>query len=281
MQKTEYFAAADLSQALGLLADHREQAVVLAGGTDLGLKFHNRELRPGALVYIGQLGLDYIKNPNGKLVIGAATTISDIATNSLIQEKAPALAQAASRLGDPSIRNAATIGGNLMNASPSADTATPLLALDAELVLTSQRGARTVPLAEFFKGPHETVREPDELLTEIHVPFVAGQTAFVKLGRRKAATISVANAAVRVVKNGAKCEDVRIAAGAVAPTPLRCVKAEGLLRGKELTAGLVSQAAARVVEEVNPIDDERASAWYRRRVIKVLVERALKAAAGL
>jgi CO/xanthine dehydrogenase FAD-binding subunit len=281
MQNTKYFAAADLSEALGLLADHREQATVLAGGTDLGLKFHNRELQPGALVFIGQLQLDYIKNQDGTLVIGATTTIDDIAKSSLVLEKAPVLAEAASRVADPSIRNAATIGGNLANASPSADTATPLLALDAELVLASQRGERVVPLAKFFTGPHETVREADELLKEVQIPPVKGRTAFIKLGRRKAATISVANVAVRMVKDGPRCEDVRIAAGAVAPTPLRCLEAEEVLKGKDLTEALVSEAAAKVSETCNPIDDERATRWYRRRVIKVLTERALKQAAGL
>jgi carbon-monoxide dehydrogenase medium subunit len=281
MQNAEFFAATDLQEALSLLADRREQAVILAGGTDLGLKFHNRELQPGALVYIGQLGLDYIKEEDGKLVMGAAATIEDIATSSLVLSRAPIVAQAAREHSSPPIRNAATIGGNLANASPAADMATPLLVLDAELVLVSQDGERVVPIAEFFTGPHETVRTPDELLTEVRIPAVDGQAAFIKLGRRKAHTLSVANAATRVVMDGARCADVRIAAGAVAPTPIRCVEAEDVIRGKDLTPELISESASQAVGECNPVDDERATAWYRRRVIKVLVERALKQASGV
>ncbi|MFQ5856148.1 MAG: FAD binding domain-containing protein, partial [Anaerolineae bacterium] len=258
-----------------------EQATILAGGTDLGLKFHNRELVPGALVYVGHLGLDYIKEEGDTLVIAAAATIEDIATSSLVGDKAPIVAQAAREHSSPPIRNAATIGGNVANASPAADMATPLLVLDAELVLASQGGERVVPVGEFFTGPHETVRAPDELMTEVRIPAVDGQAAFIKLGRRKAHTLSVANAAARVVMDDAKCVDVRIAAGAVGPTPIRCLKAEEMLRGEDLTAELIAEAASEAVGECDPVDDERATAWYRRRVIKVLIERALKQASGL
>jgi CO/xanthine dehydrogenase FAD-binding subunit len=184
-------------------------------------------------------------------------------------------------MGNPAIRNVATIGGNLITASRAADLPPPLLALDAELVLVSERGERVVPIGEFFKRAHRTARLPDELLTEIRIPPPKGQAAFVRHGRRKIFSCCVASAAVRVVMDGDKCADARIVAGSMAPTPLRCTAAEGILKGKKLTPELAGEAAAQAVGECKPIDDERASAWYRRRVIKVLIERAINQASGL
>lgn len=280
MPNAEYFATTELREALGLLAERGEQITVLAGGTDLAPKFNCRELRPDALLYIGKLGLNYITANNGGLAIGAATTLEDLATSRLVLERAPVLAQAAAEMGNPTIRNVATIGGNLVTASRAADMPPPLLALDAELILVSERGERVIPIGEFFKRAHKTVRLSDELLTEIRIPSVKGQTAFVRHGRRKVFSCCVASAAVRVVMDGSKCADARIVAGAMAPTPVRCLGAEGVLKGKKLTSALVTEAAAHAVEGCKPIDDERATAWYRRRVIGPLIERAINQARG-
>lgn len=145
-------------------------------------------------------------------------------------------------------------------------------------MLVSERGERVVPVAEFFEGSHKTVRSADELLTEIRVPPVNGQTAFVRLGRRKVFSCAVASAAVRLVMDGDKCKEARIVAGCMAPTPVRCHGVEEVLNGKPLTSELVTEAAARAIEECKPFSDPRASAWYRRRVIKTLVERAINQA---
>ena len=281
MPNAEYFATTELREALRLLAERGDQITVLAGGTDLAPKFNCRDLQPGALLYIGKLGLDYIIAKNGGLAIGAATTLEDIVTSRLVLEKAPVLAQAAVEMGNPAIRNVATIGGNLITASRAADMPPPLLSLDAQLVLVSERGERVIPIGEFFKRAHRTARLPDELLTEIRIPSLKGQTAFVRHGRRKVFSCCVASAAVRVVMDGGKCADARIVAGSMAPTPLRCLEAESILKGKKLTPELAGEAAAQAVGECKPIDDERASAWYRRRVIKVLIERAINQASGL
>jgi len=281
MPNAEYFAATELREALRLLAERGDQITVLAGGTDLAPQFNCRELRPQALLYIGKLGLNYIAADNGDLAIGAATTLEDIATSRLVSEKAPMVAQAAAEMGNPAIRNVATIGGNLVMASRAADMPPPLLALDAKLILVSQRGERVVPIGEFFKRAHKTIRLPDELLTEIRIPSVKGQTAFVRHGRRKVFSCCVASAAVRVVMDGGKCADARIVAGSMASTAIRCLGAEGVLNGKKLTSELAGEAAAQAVSECKPIDDERATAWYRRRVIKVLIERAINQARGL
>ena len=225
--------------------------------------------------------MDYIEEEEGKLVIGAATPTARLASDALVAEKANALAEGAKLSGSVATRNAATIGGNLANASPAADLATPLLVMDAELHLAGSGGERTVAIKDFFTGSGETVLNPDELLIEIQVPPILGKTVFLKLGRRKAMTLSVVNVAVHlhVAKN--KCNEARIALGAMAPTPVRCLKAEEMLQGKALDEALIADCAAKAVAETDPIDDQRASAWYRRKAGAALVARALRQAAGI
>lgn len=276
-----YFAPTEIGEAVRLLAEYREKATVVAGGTDLLPKINYYQLKPEVLLHIGRLGLDYIKEEDGKLVIGAATPTSKLASNPLVAEKASALAAAARQSGSAAIRTTATIGGNLANASPAADLATPLMILDAELLLTSTRGNRKVAINDFFVGPGKTVLEPDELLIEVSLPLQKGKSVFLKLGRRKAMTLSVVNVAVRLEMEGARCKDARIALGAMAPVPLRCTRAEGLIKGQVLDKSLIDQCAAEAVAETSPIDDQRASSWYRKKAGTVLVARALAQAAGM
>jgi carbon-monoxide dehydrogenase medium subunit len=281
MNDVGYFAPADIGEALKLLADYGKKATVLAGGTDLVPAINYYELKPQNLIYTGNLGLDGIKEAKGKLIFGASATAASIAASDLVGKKAPILAEAASRSGSVATRTVATIGGNLANASPAADLACALMALDAEIVLASAKGNRTVPVSKFFKGPGETVRKPEELLQEVHVPVADGNTAFMKLGRRKALTISVANTAVYLKMDGKKCGEARIALGAMAPTILRCSKAEGMIKGKALDMAAVGECAAQAVGESAPIDDQRGTAWYRMRAGEALVKRALAQAAGI
>lgn len=281
MREVSYFAPTEIGEAVNLLAEHGAKATVLAGGTDLLPKINHYDLKPEAILFIGGLGLDAIKEENGKLVIGAATSTAKIAASDLVAEKAGALAEAAQASGSVAIRTAATIGGNIANASPGADMVAALLALDAEFKLVSAGGDRTVAAKDFFLGPHESVLKPDELLTEVNVPVPKGKTVFLKLGRRHAQTLSVASVAVQLEMEGATCKDARIVLGAMAPTPLRCTKAEGMIKGKSLDEGLVAKCAAEAVDESSPIDDQRATAWYRKRAAKVLVARALAQAAGI
>jgi carbon-monoxide dehydrogenase medium subunit len=281
MKDVGYFAPADIGDALKLLADYGDKAIVLAGGTDLVPAINYYELKPENLIYIGNLGIDGIREENGKLVFGAAATTASIAASDLVAQKAPTLAQAASLSGSVATRTVATVGGNLANASPAADLACALMGMEAEIVLASAKGSRTVPIAEFFTGPGETVRNPDELLQEVHVPVAAGNTTFLKLGRRKALTISVANTAVHLIMDGKKCDGARIALGAMAPTLLRCSKAEEMIKGKTLDMTAIGECAAQAVAESAPIDDQRGTAWYRMRAGKALVGRALAQAAGI
>lgn len=281
MKNGMYFAPTRIGEALKLLAEYGEKARILAGGTDLVPKINYYELKPDILLYIGELGLDYLKEKKGKLVIGATTSTATLTSNTLVAEKASALAEAARRSGSIATRNAGTIGGNLANASPAADLATPLLVMDAKLLLARAGGKRVVAIKDFFIGPGKTVLKPDELIIEIYLPSFKGRTIFLKLGRRKAMTLSVANVAVRVEMAGKTCNEVRIAMGAMAPTPMRCTRAEKMLKGRILDKALVTKSATEAVVETNPIDDQRATAWYRKRAGAALVTQALLQAAGI
>jgi carbon-monoxide dehydrogenase medium subunit len=281
MKDAKYFAPAALEDAVRILAEFREKATLLAGGTDLVPKINYYELKPEVIVFLGGLGLDYLKQANGGLAVGSFTTTARLAEDDLVADGASALAEAARLSGSDAIRNSATIGGNLANASPGADLATPLLVMDAEVLIKGSDGERVLPLAQFFKGPGRTALKSQELLMEIRIPPVKGKTVFLKLGRRKAMTLSVVNVAVRLDMNGKKCNEARVALGSMAPTPLRCEKAETMLKGKTLDRELVKACAAKAIDETHPIDDQRATAWYRKQAGMSLVARALARASGL
>jgi len=281
MREVSYFAPTEVGEAVKLLAQHGAKATILAGGTDLLPKINHYEFAPEVLVYVGGLGLNYIREADGKLAIGATATTAQLAADPLVAGWAGALTEAARLSGSSAIQTAATIGGNIANASPAADLVAPLVALDAELVLKSAAGERVVPIKDFFVGPHATVRKPNELLVEIRIPKPKGKTVFVKVGRRKAQTLSVINVAARLEMDGAVCKQARIVLGSMAPTPLRCTKAEGLLQGKKLDKALIEQAAAAAVAESSPITDQRATEWYRKQAGTGVAALALAQAAGI
>jgi carbon-monoxide dehydrogenase medium subunit len=281
MKETIYLAPKNAEEALRNLAEHGPRAAILAGGTDLVPRIHYRELYPEVLLYIGGIALRYIKHEKGKTLIGAGTTWKDLIAHPLIHQYAPVLAEAAKLGGCVATRNAATIGGNLANASPAADLATPLLVLDAELLLQTARGERVVPLKDFFIGPGKTLCKTDEMISEIQIPFSKGKSQFFKLGRRKAMTLSVVNGAVWMAVENGKCREVRIALGAVAPTPIRCFKAEAMVKGKKLDSALIADCGQAAMAESQPIDDQRSSAWYRKKVGEALLSKAMKEMANL
>jgi len=280
MKEFLYFAAANLKEAVKLLGNYKKRAVILAGGTDLVPRINTYHFKPEVLVYIGKAGLDYIKEEKGKLIIGAATPMAKIAASKLLARKASALVQAAQQAGTAAVRTAATLGGNLANASPAADLATPLLAMDAELSLVGGK-KRVVALKDFFTGPGKTVLKHGEMILEVRFPTSKGKTVFLKLGKRKALSLSVVNTAVRLEMKGQQCREARIAIGSVAPTPLRCPKAEEMLQGKGMDQEIIAACAAEAMAASSPIDDQRASAWYRKKAGVALVARALTQAAGL
>jgi carbon-monoxide dehydrogenase medium subunit len=284
VKDVQYFAPETMGEALRLLGKHGRKIRVLAGGTDLVRNMNLEFAVPDNILWIGRLGLEYIKSDNGTLRIGAATRMQTAGRSKVIQEKASALAQAAGKMAAPPVRSLATLGGNICNASPAGDTICAMIALGAEVVITSRQGKRVLPLEKVFTGPGKTVLRPGEMLTEIRIPPAGKKegSAYAKVGRRQALTLAVLNAAARVRLDGkGNCADVRIAIGAAAPKPVRAVKAEAALRGKPLTAEAIARAAEIAVTETKPIDDVHGTAWYRRKLTRVLVARVLAQAGGL
>jgi len=268
-----------LQEAISLMEKYGEEAKILSGGTDLFVAMKEQRLSPKYLVDIKNIpDLEYIiYDEKEGLRIGALTTIRQIETSLLIRERFLPLAQAAKVLGSVQVRNRATIGGNLCNAAPSAETAPTLLVLNTNVKVAGSKGERTLPLEQFFLGPGLTVLQ-NEILTEIMVPSLSANIrgVYLKIGRRRAVDLALVGVAVAVAMDGNKWKDVRIALGAVAPTPIRARRAEKLLEGKRTDAALMQEAGQIASEEASPISDVRASAWYRKELVKVLVQRALE-----
>ncbi len=277
MANAQFYMPADLTEACALLSQYGARAKILAGGTDLMAAINRKLLSPEVLVFIGDVGLDYIKTKGDSLILGAAVTHTEVARSALVRQKVPLLAQACESIGSRAIRNMGTIGGNLVNASPAADAAAALMALGADLRVVSSKGERNLEVADFFIGPGQTTLQSDELLKDIIVPVqkVGSRWRWYKLGLRKADVCTVASVAVTVQMDSGACSRVRIAMGSVAPTPLLARKAAAVLEGKRLNGSLIEEAAKIAVEETSPIDDVRATAWYRKKVGGVLVKRLL------
>ncbi|HEC21522.1 MAG TPA: xanthine dehydrogenase family protein subunit M [Chloroflexi bacterium] len=267
----EYFLPRSLDEAVGLLAEHGPSLLVMSGGT-LAMPLINEGVSmPEMVMGLRRAGLSYLERVNGSLIVGAATTLSQVVGFEAI----PVLQEAAYNIGGWAIRNMGTVGGNLFAPPPGGDFAVALLALDAQLKLVSARGERTLPLAEFYTGFMTTALEPDELVAEIRVPVPAGRTAYLKYGRRHTNTPAVVTVAAHLVLNGKKVEDARLALNAVGPHPIRATQAEALLTGSTLDEETIAAAAAAAAEECEPFTDPIASAWYRRRMVNVFVRRAL------
>jgi aerobic carbon-monoxide dehydrogenase medium subunit len=284
----DYFEPKTISEALALLAKHGAEAKVIAGGTDVMVDIKYKE-EPGCLINIKKIpGLGAIQENGGSLRIGALTTIRDLETSGLVRDKLPVLWEASHQFASLQIRNTATIGGNICRASPSGETLTPLLVLDAKAKIAFSDGEKTEPFTSFFQGPGKSTVGSKGLLTEIDVPYPAAgsKSVYLKHAVRGAMDIAMVGVAVLITPDTAKnsLQDVRIGLGAVAPTPLRASKTESLLRGKPLTAALLKEAAAMAASESSPISDQRSSAEYRRWIVEALTRRGLeqtwKAATG-
>ncbi len=271
-----YLKASTLNEALEIL-NRLDDVKLLAGGTDLVIDLKIGRFKPKNILDISDLReLSYIKDEGDKIRIGALTKLQDIAESPVVKAKLPALAEAVKWMASWQVRNFATIGGNLCNASPAADSAPPLLVYEAKVKLVSLNGEREVPLKEFFLGPRKTVMEKGEMLKEIIVPYQEGLgQAYIKLGRRTAFTLSIVSVATAVKVENGKFSDVRIALNAVAPKPVRAVKAEEFLKGKDVSLQNIEEAAKLVLEDISPISDVRASAEYRKDMSVVLTRDAL------
>lgn len=277
----EYYPAQSVDEALVLLAEN-PGAELVAGCTNVIVDARAERKIPAAVVDINGLDeLRYARRDNRTIRLGARTTLTDCFKLPLIQKEAPVLKTMAREFAGTLIRNRATLAGNLAYASPAADAAPPLLALDATITLTSSaRGTREVPLSEFFVGPRNTIKAADELITEISFPAANGDVRFsyFKFALRNAMAISIVSGAVVLQLEGNQIREARLALGAVAPKPYRVTEAEELLREQEPTEALIREAARLAAASTSPISDIRASAEYRREMTEVFTRRMIQQA---
>jgi CO/xanthine dehydrogenase FAD-binding subunit len=274
---------ARLADAYALLA--AGPIVPIAGGTDLMVRITGEiGPTPERVLDLSRLGaLEGIALERGALVLGARTTYTEIRRSALCREHAPALVAASATIGAAQIQNRGTLGGNIANASPAGDTLPILLAMDALIELGSHRGERLVPAAEFFPAYRQTALQPDELILRVRIPQIAGrETWFRKVGTRRAQAISKVVIAVSWWTHGptAAWSDVRVALGSVAATPVRAPGAEAALEGARPTREAADAAAEALAAELDPIDDVRSTADYRRMVAARILHRIVRDAGG-
>lgn len=284
MENFLYLQPKDVPDVCSMLYKYKHKAAVVAGGTDLLVQMEDNRRALKYLINLKQIhslrGIN--DNGAGELRFGALTTIRDIETSPLIRENFPILARAASLLGTIQVRNLGTVVGNLCNASPSADMAPALICLDAKLHIVGPNGKRLVMVEDFFTGPGQTVLEAGEIVAEIQIPHMKPHTGstYMKHTIRRVLDLAIVGVGVVVTldPDGERLIDVKIALGAVAPTPMRAKKAEEMLRGSNLEENSIEKAAWVAAEEARPISDVRGSAEYRKHILKVLTKQAILAA---
>jgi len=278
MRKYEYYKPDTLERAWEFKLT-KSESMFVAGATDVFVKIKNGVIKPSALISL--LGIESLRgvsitDDESGIEIGGTTTIREIQSSPAITSKYPVLSEAISKLGSVQVRNIATIGGNLCNASPCADTAPPLIVLGAKLKLESPSGKREMPVEEFFKGPGETSATSQEILTKIFLPppVLNAKFAFYKKGRVKM-DLAIASLAVLMELDGDICKTIKIAAGSVAPVPLRLKNVEKFIEGKKITQDVIEHAGVMASKEVAPITDIRAGEQYRRKLIETFLKRFL------
>ncbi len=281
----DYFEPTSLDEASGLLREGKGARKPLAGGTDIVIQLRRRVVHPQGLVNLKRIPelSGWTCDPGHGLRIGACTPMRDLETSAAVGERFPSIREALQVVGSLQLRNIASVGGNLCNASPSADTAPPLMALGAAASLWTEASRRaTVSVENFFEGPGASVLGAGGLLLAVNVPEPAPLTgdAFERFTPRSAMDIAIASAAAAVTLDaaGQRVQAVRIALGAVAPTPIRALRAEDLVREKEPIPKLLEWAGAAAMGECRPIDDIRGTAAYRKELIRILVQRVLRRA---
>jgi len=273
----------NLDEALNLLQEHQTRLKIIAGGSDIIVQLRDGVIKTDKLLnLLAVKDLRYIRKTEDRIHIGSLATYGDIVNSELTRNHSWILVSAARQIGAIQLQNTATIGGNLGNASPAADSLPPLYALDAIVVTRNKAGRREIPIEEFFTGYRKTALKPDELIEEVHFKELSARdrAAYLKLGLREANAISIVDVAValRERKSVDSFSDARVALGAVAPTIRRARSCERALVNKPLNAQNMKEAAALAAEDTSPIDDIRGSAEYRKQVTVSLVYEALHAA---
>ncbi len=278
----DYAAPATVSEALGVLADAGDDVKVLAGGQSLIPVMKLRLADPAMVVDLGRIGeLSGVRDDGDALLIGAMTTHHQIATDPLIAEHVPLLAQAAATVADPQVRHRGTFGGALVHADPAGDMPAPVLAADATFILAGPNGERRMAAADFFQGYFTTAVDDGEILTHIRVPKYTGWGSHYEKFTRVAQQWSIVAVAAMVRVEGGTIAEARIGLTNMASTPLRATAVEQALAGAQLTAEAIATASAHAAEGSDPASDLNGDAAYRRHLAEVLTKRAVIAAAGL
>jgi carbon-monoxide dehydrogenase medium subunit len=276
----EYFAPASLKEALNLLSTYKDDAKILAGGQSLVPLMKLRLAKPTHVIDLNRIpDLNYIRADGGSIRIGTLTTHTEIQNSEIIKRDSSLLAQAAATIGDVQVRNQGTIGGSLAHSDPTADLPAAILALDAEMKATGPQGERWIKAEDFFVGFLTSSLEQDEILTEIKIPVWSGsKTTYMKAAQRSSG-FAVVGVAVRLeLEQNGICKDIAIGMTGVGDKPYRAGEVEKLLKGKRLELGLLEQAASKVTEGVDPIEDINGSKEYRAHLAQVYTVRAIQAA---
>ncbi len=274
----EYLRPGSIAEASEVMRGFEGEAKLIAGGTDLLVQMRNKLKQPRYLVDVGFIPeLQGISLDGNEVIIGAATKIAEIESSHLVQNQLPVLVQAARVLASHQVRYLATLGGNVCNAAPSADTAPALIALGAKALIYSRHGLKTVLMEDFFVGPGLTVLEHDELLTGVSIPLPSKSSdhVYLKHTLRRSMDIALVGVAVKIEQENGICTDARIVLGAVAPTPIRVRRAEAILTGSLLDQDDINKAAETASLSCEPITDVRCCSQYRRQMVRVLTIRAL------
>jgi CO/xanthine dehydrogenase FAD-binding subunit len=280
MHRFSYAMPKSIDEAISLMEGHGEQARYVAGGTDILVRIKEKKVLPDFLISLRHIpGMAYIdyEEATGILRIGSMTTHRMLEKSPLIRERYPVLSDAADNIGSVQIRNVATLGGNIVNAVPSADGAIPLITLGAQIRMKGPKGEREMELVDFFIGPGQTLLEHGEVVLEFLVPKLRPLTgmAYFKHTRRAAMELPILGVAVllSLEDDGITCSEARIGLGVLAPTPMRALNAERIMQGKRVNDGLLEKAGKMAAEECKARDSIRGEAWYRRAMVEVLVKR--------
>jgi carbon-monoxide dehydrogenase medium subunit len=277
----DYYAPTSVKEAVGLLQKHGPDAMILSGGMSLLPLMKLRLTSPGYLVDINRIpGLDYIKEEGGFLRIGALVRESDLEKSELVRAKYPILVDTTVMVGDPLVRNRATVAGNLAHGDPANDHPATMLALGAELLVAGSNGERKIPITDFFTGLFDTALEHGEILTEVRIPIPPPRSggAYFKLERKVGDFATAAVAAQLTLGGNDVCERIGIGLTNVGPTPIKAKRAEEALRGKKIDGEAIKRAAQLASEESEPKEDLRGSEAYKRDLVRVLAARAISRA---
>ena len=278
MNKFDYLTPTSISEAISLHESYGEQAKYIAGGTDVMVKIKEGKISPEYVISLRHLqGLDHIIHEKGELTIGAMVTHRMLELSPTIRKEFPILIDAVENIGSVQIRNVATIGGNIVNAVPSADGAIPLVTLGAEVRVIGPKGKRAMALEDFFIGPGKTLLKSGEILVEFVIPKLPPHTgaAYWKHTRRAAMELPILGVAVLISLDDdmQTCTEARIGLGVVAPTPMRAKNAEAILKGKKVDDEILKKAGKAAAQECKARDSIRGKAWYRRDMVELFVQR--------